>query len=121
MFLGVFPSSALLEKAVLDARAKPKLVSMIRRVHAQRKPLRVTLLGGGPCLEAAVIRQLVDKLKLVPKLKVQFTNHEKVKDWQGGHSALPVPVSTINGDLAALAHHSAFWKKLGQQHIVIAW
>lgn len=116
-------NAELLEKAVLDAQVKPTLESMMRQVHAERKPLKVALLGGGPCLETAVIMQLVEELKLIPELEVEFVNYEKVSDWQAGHSALTVPVSTVLGDIVENASDRklTFWRELGQQHIVIAW
>ena len=62
-----------LERAV--TMVKPKLVSMMRNLQAQRKPLKVALWGGGPCLEAVVIMRLVDQLQFEPKLRVEFRSY----------------------------------------------
>lgn len=109
-------NARLLEDAVLDTHVKPKLVSMMRRVHAAGKPLKVTLLGGGPCLETAVIMQLVEDLQLEPELKVNFVNCDNVTDWQAGHSALSltVPVATCPDNLKEMSEDIDFWKALGQ-------
>lgn len=111
----------LLEKAVLDDCVMPQLVSMMRQVHAEGKPLKVALLGGGPCLETRVITQLVEDLQLEPKLDVVFINYDEVPDWQVGHPALTVRVKTVSCDLVEMASNIDFWKAMGQQHIVIAW
>lgn len=110
-----------LENVVLSTMVKPKLVSMMRSLHAQCKPLKVALWGGGPCLEATVIMRLVDNLQLVPELKVEFRNYEEEPAWQAGHSALNVNLTHLKCDLMDTPGCLPFWEEMGQQHIVIAW
>lgn len=121
-----FPAVYVMKRGVknanlLESVVKPKLVSMMRSLHAQCKPLKVTVWGGGPDLEATVIMRLVDQLHLVPDLKVEFTNHEESSAWRAGHSALNVNLTHLEGDLVDHSRCLAFWKKMGQQDIVIAW
>ncbi|KAL3156928.1 hypothetical protein ABBQ38_001190 [Trebouxia sp. C0009 RCD-2024] len=111
----------LLEEAVSNHLVKPHLVRKIRILHYLGRPLKVALLGGGPCLEAIVILRLVDKLQLTPKLKVKFINYKEVSAWQAGHSVLGVQVRTYTSDLTSNASRLSFWEEMSEQHIGIAW
>lgn len=117
----VMKRADLLECFVLSTLVKPKLVSLMRSLQAQRKFLKVDLWGSGPCLEAIVIMQLVDELKLVPLLKVEFRSYEEEAAWHAGNSALNVNLTHPKGNLLDIPDCLPFWEEMGQQHNVIAW
>ena len=85
-------NARLLEQAVGNPLVQAHLLSIMRGLTLRRRPLKVALLGGGPCLETRVIMCLRDRW--FPALEVQFKNIDKVPLWQAGHSALNVQLET---------------------------